>query len=155
MTMNALDNTDRMLLSMLQANSRMTTKELSAAVNLSQTPVYERVRRLESEGYIRQYVALLDARKLDLGLTAFVMVKLIRQDNVTTDRFTRTVGGIENVVDCYGIAGTFDFLLKVLVRDMESYKRFVVDVLGNIDCVGSMETVFVLNEVKRETAIPI
>lgn len=153
--MNALDNTDRMLLSMLQANSRMTTKELSAAVNLSQTPVYERVRRLESEGYIRQYVALLDARKLDLGLTAFVMVKLIRQDNVTTDRFTRTVGGIENVVDCYGIAGTFDFLLKVLVRDMESYKRFVVDVLGNIDCVGSMETVFVLNEVKRETAIPI
>lgn len=153
--MNALDNTDRMLLSMLQANSRMTTKELSAAVNLSQTPVYERVRRLESEGYIRQYVALLDPRKLDLGLTAFVMVKLIRQDNVTTDRFTRTVGGIENVVDCYGIAGTFDFLLKVLVRDMESYKRFVVDVLGNIDCVGSMETVFVLNEVKRETAIPI
>jgi leucine-responsive regulatory protein len=153
--MNQLDNTDRKLLSMLQSNSRMTVKELSAAVNLSQTPVYERVRRLESEGYIRQYVALLDARKLDLGLTAFVMVKLIRQDNVTTDRFTRTVGGIENVVDCYGIAGTFDFLLKVLVRDMESYKRFVVDVLGNIDCVGSMETVFVLNEVKRETAIPI
>lgn len=153
--MNQLDNTDRKLLSMLQSNSRMTVKELSAAVNLSQTPVYERVRRLESEGYIRQYVALLDARKLDLGLTAFVMVKLIRQDNVTTDRFTRTVSGIENVVDCYGIAGTFDFLLKVLVRDMESYKRFVVDVLGNIDCVGSMETVFVLNEVKRETAIPI
>ena len=153
--MNQLDNTDRKLLSMLQSNSRMTVKELSAAVNLSQTPVYERVRRLESDGYIRQYVALLDARKLDLGLTAFVMVKLIRQDNVTTDRFTRTVGGIENVVDCYGIAGTFDFLLKVLVRDMESYKRFVVDVLGNIDCVGSMETVFVLNEVKRETAIPI
>lgn len=153
--MNQLDNTDRKLLSMLQSNSRMTVKELSAAVNLSQTPVYERVRRLESDGYIRQYVALLDARKLDLGLTAFVMVKLIRQDNVTTDRFTRTVGRIENVVDCYGIAGTFDFLLKVLVRDMESYKRFVVDVLGNIDCVGSMETVFVLNEVKRETAIPI
>ena len=153
--METLDETDLKILRQLQQNSQLTTKELAARVHLSSTPVFERVRRLEREGYIRGYVALLDADKLDKGLCVFCNVKL-RQHNCSLGRnFMTEIQGIEEITECYNISGEYDYMLKIYVKSMKHYQDFVLDVLGQLPSVGSIQSNFVMSEVKRTTALPI
>ena len=117
--MEILDKTDLQILRVLQNNSRLTTKELAAKVNLSPTPVFERVKRLEANGYIKKYVAVLDPAKLNRGFVVFCSVKLRRLNRDIAAEFTRIVREIPEVTECYNISGDYDYLLKIHAPDMK------------------------------------
>ena len=153
--MNRLDKTDLQILRILQENARLTTKELAARVHLSPTPVFERLKRLDNESYIRKYVAVLDAEKLHCGFVVFCSVKLRRLNRDIAAEFTRIVRGIPEVTECYNISGDYDYLLKIHAPDMKYYQEFTLNVLGTIDSLGSLMSTFVMDEVKHDYGIPI
>lgn len=144
-----LDSTDLQILRALQENSRLTTKELAARVNLSTTPVFERMKRLEKEGYIKKYVAVLDAEKLGRGFTVYCSVKLKQMNQSVARDFISVIRDIPQVAECYNISGEYDFLLKIQAPDMKYYNEFIINVLGNIDAIGSILSSFVMNEIKN------
>ena len=153
--MDRLDKTDLQILRILQENARLTTKELAARVHLSPTPVFERLKRLDNEGYIRKYVAVLDAEKLHCGFVVFCSVKLRRLNRDIAAEFTRIVRGIPEVTECYNISGDYDYLLKIHAPDMKYYQEFTLNVLGTIDSLGSLMSTFVMDEVTHDYGIPI
>ena len=136
-----LDSIDLDILRCLQENARLTTKELAARVNLSTTPVFERLKRLERSGFIKKYVAVLDAEKLNLGFVVFCSVKLNRD--------------IPQVAECYNISGEYDYLLKIHAPDMKYYNEFIINVLGTIDSIGSILSSFVMKEIKNTHALSL
>lgn len=150
-----LDATDIVLLRILQENARLTTKELAREVNLSSTPVFERVKRLEREGYIKRYITVLDAEKLNKGFVVFCQVKLAPLNKEIAQMFTKHVLGIPEVTECYNISGKFDYLLKVHSPDMKYYQRFILDVLGEFEFIGTIESTFVMEEVKHHYGVNI
>ena len=149
----SLDETDIKILKTLQKNAKLTTKELADAVNLTPTPVFERLKRLERQGYIKKYVAILDPDKLGQSLLVFCKVKLKQINHEIADAFTRRIMRIPEVTECYNTSGSYDYLLKVRARDMKQYQEFVLTKLGDIDSVGSIESTFVMNEVKQNYGI--
>lgn len=153
--MDSLDKTDLQILRTLQNNSRLTTKELAASVNLSSTPVFERLKRLENNGYIKKYVAVLDAEKLNQGFVVFCSVKLRQLNRDIAYEFTRIIKDIPQVSECYNISGSYDYLLKINSPNMKYYQEFIINVLGTIDSLGSVESTFVMEEVKHEYGIHI
>ena len=150
---DSLDETDILLLKTLQKNAKLTTKELAEAVHLTPTPVFERQKRLERQGYIRKYVAILDPEKMGQGLLVFCKVKLQQLNHEIADAFTRRIQRIPEVTECYNISGSHDYLLKVRARDMKQYQEFILNKLGNIDNVGAIESTFVMSEVKQSYGI--
>ena len=150
-----LDNTDKMILKALQQNGRLTYKELADTVHLSPTPTFERVKRLEREGYIRKYMAVLDADRLDCGFMAFCYLKMKQHSHDNAMRIMNAVKDIPEIVECYNISGDYDFLLKIYTKDMKSYQKFLLRILGDIDCIGSLNSSFVLGEVKNENMLPL
>lgn len=150
-----LDKTDLAILDELQKNGRLTNKELAGAVHLSPTPTFERVKRLEREGYIRKYVAVLDPDKLDCGFIAFCYLKMKQHSYENAIRIMEAVKSIPETAECYNISGDYDFLLKIYTRDMKSYQQFLLRILGEIDCIGSLNSSFVLGEVKNEHLLPL
>lgn len=148
-----LDATDLKILRVLQEEGRITTKELAAKVNLSTTPVFERMKRLEKEGYIKKYVAILDADKLNLGFTVFCSVKLKQMNRDIANDFVKIIKDIPQVADCFNIAGEFDYLLRINAPDMKYYNDFIINVLGTIDSVGSIQSTFVMNTIKESYAL--
>ena len=148
-----LDAVDLQILRALQENARLTTKELAARVNLSTTPVYERMKRLERNGYIKQYVAVLDAEKLGRGFTVFCSVKLKQMNRSIAQDFISVVKDIPQVAECYNMSGEYDYLLKIQAPDMKYYNEFIINVLGTIDSIGSILSSFVMNEIKNTHAL--
>lgn len=152
---DTLDQIDLTLLQILQENCTYTNKELAAAVNLSPTPVYERVKRLEKLGYIQKYVAVLDAEKLNLGFEVYCNVRLSRQSASGAEDFLNIIRDLHEVTECYCIAGAFDYMLKIHAPDMASYRSFVVDKLGKIDFITQLESTFVMSVEKRTVDLPL
>ncbi|MDE7386256.1 MAG: Lrp/AsnC family transcriptional regulator [Muribaculaceae bacterium] len=150
-----LDEIDIRILCELQSNARLTNKELAAKIHLSTTPTFERVKRLEREGYISNYVAVLDADKLDCGFVAFCFIKMKQHTYQNSMRIMEAVKDIPEIVECYNISGEYDFLLKIYTRDMKSYQKFILRILGDIDCIGSLNSSFVLGSVKNTHTIPL
>lgn len=150
-----LDHVDLQILRTLQANARLTIKELAAKVSLSSTPVFERLKRLEHNGYIRKYIAVLDADKLNQGFVVFCNVKLSRMNREIAGEFTRIIRGIPEVTECYNISGSYDYLLKIHAPNMKYYQEFLLNVLGTIESLGSLESMFVMDEVKCDYGIHI
>lgn len=150
-----LDKVDLQILRTLQENARLTTKELAAQVSLSSTPVFERLKRLEREGYIKKYIAVLDADKLYQGFVVFCNVKLRRMNKDIAMEFTRIIQNIPEVTECYNISGSYDYLLKIHAPNMKYYQEFIINVLGTIDSLGSLESMFVMDEVKHVYGIHI
>ena len=153
--METLDKKDLQILRTLQVNARLTTKELAARVNLSSTPVFERLRRLENGGYIKKYIAVLDAEKLNLGFVVFCRVKLSKLNREIATEFTRIIQDIPEVTECYNISGSYDYLLKIHAPNMKYYQEFILNVLGTIDSLGSLESTFVMDEGKHDYGIHI
>lgn len=153
--METLDATDLKILRTLQKNAKLTTKELADAVNLTPTPVFERQKRLERQGYIKKYVAVLDPEKLNQSLLVFCKVKLIHINHEIADAFTRKIMRIPEVTECYNTSGNYDYLLKVRAENMKQYQEFVLNKLGTIENLGSLESTFVMSEVKQEYGIHI
>lgn len=150
-----IDKVDLQILRTLQGNARLTLKELAAQVSLSSTPVFERLKRLENEGYIKKYIAILDAEKLNQGFVVFCNVKLSRINQEIATEFTRIIQNIPEVTECYNISGSFDYLLKIHAPNMKYYQEFILNVLGSIDSLGSIESTFVMDEVKHNYGIHI
>ncbi|ROI00175.1 Lrp/AsnC family transcriptional regulator [Chryseobacterium daecheongense] len=147
--MEHLDDKDLQLLRLLQKDAKLTVKELAKEVNLSPSPVFERVKRLEQEGYVKKYAAILDAEKLNLGFTVYCQLKLKSNDSYLAIEFEREILEIEEVAECYSISGDFDFLLKVYVKDMKQYQNFVFNILGAVPSIGSTHSTFVMAQVKN------
>ena len=150
-----IDKVDLQILRTLQGNARLTLKELAAQVSLSSTPVFERLKRLENEGYIKKYIAILDAEKLNQGFIVFCNVKLSRINQEIATEFTRIIQDIPEVTECYNISGSFDYLLKIHAPNMKYYQEFILNVLGSIESLGSIERTFVMDEVKHNYGIHI
>ncbi len=144
-----LDETDLQIMRILQKNAKLTTKELADAVHLTPTPVFERQKRLERLGYIRKYVAVLDPDKLNQSLVVFCKVKLKQINHELADAFARRIHRIPEVTECYNISGQYDYLLKVRAANMKQYQEFVLNKLGDIENLSSLESVFVMSEVKN------
>ncbi|BCI64688.1 Lrp/AsnC family transcriptional regulator [Coprobacter secundus] len=153
--MDTLDKTDLQILSILQNNARLTTKELASQVNLSSTPVFERLKRLENGGYIKKYIAVLDAEKLNQGFIVFCSVKLSKLNRDIAAEFTKIVQDIPEVTECYNISGSYDYLLKIHAPNMKYYQEFILNVLGSINSLGSLTSTFVMDEVKHNYGIPL
>lgn len=150
-----LDKVDLQILRILQENSRLTTKELAVKVSLSSTPVFERLKRLETNGYIKKYIAILDADKLNQGFMVFCKVKLQRVNYDIATEFARIIADIPEVTECYNISGSFDYLLKIHAPDMKYYQSFILNVLGRIEYLASLESVFVMDVIKHEYNVHI
>ena len=144
-----LDETDLQILKTLQKNAKLTTKELADAVHLTPTPVFERQKRLEKKGYIKKYVAILDPEKLGQGLQVYCKVKLKQINHEIADAFVRRIQRIPEVTECYNTSGAYDYLLKVRARDMKQYQEFILNKLGEIENLSSIESTFVMSEVKQ------
>ena len=141
-----LDTIDIKILETLQEDGRITTKALAEKMNLTTTPVYERVKRLEKEGIVKQYAALVDQQKLGLNLIAFISISLTRHSRSYLEKFVTEVNQYKEVMECYHIAGNFDFLLKVVMKNMESYEAFILTKLSTIPNLGQVQSSFVLSK---------
>ena len=153
--MNGLDSTDIAILKILQENAALTNKQLAARVHLSPTPVFERVKRLREQGYIKNFVAVLDTEKLNCSFIAFCYIKMKQHTYDNAQRLMEAVQSMEEVGECYNISGDYDFLLKVYVSSMKEYQQFVLRILGELDCIGGLNSSFVMGEVKNTHAVPV
>ncbi len=153
--MSDMDRVDRDILSALQANGRLTNAELSERVNLSPSACHRRVQRLEQSGLIRGYVALLDQRKMGRSVTVFVEITLSGQADELLDAFEAAVARIPDVLECHLMAGTADYLLKVVARDSEDFAQIHRRHLARLPGVQTMQSSFALRTVRHTTALPI
>lgn len=151
----SLDAIDIRILRALQRNGKLTTKELAAAVNLSPSPTFERQKRLEREGYIERYTAVLNPRKVGNGIIVFCNIQLKKHGKEIGEQFMEAIQDLEEVTECYNTSGSYDFMMKVYVRDMPHYQDFVLNTLGVIDSIGRLSSNFVIGEVKTGGGIPI
>lgn len=147
-----LDETDIKILEQLQSDGRKTIKAMADELNLSTTPVFERVKRLEREGIIKQYAALLNAKKLELNLTVFISISLTKHSRSQLEKFIGEISQYKEVMECYHIAGNFDFLLKIVVKGMKDYESFILSKLSTIANLGQVQSSFVLSENIHSTA---
>jgi len=147
-----MDKTDKSILNLLQKNARITHKELAHEMGLSTTPVFERVKKLEKSGIIRNYVALVDNKKVNKNLIAFISLKLDKHSKGHLINFQGSITRLNEVMECYHIAGNTDYMLKVAVADMDEYKKFMTEKISAIENISSVDSMFVMDEVKRETA---
>ena len=152
--MHALDAIDRKILSVLQSDSRVTMQELAERVNLSASPCHRRVKLMEESGVISRYIALVDQKALGLRVSVFVSIKLERQREEDLDRFAKAISGWEEVLECYLMTGTQDYLLRVVAPDLDAYEVFLKRKLTRLDGIASIQSSFALQQVKYSSALP-
>ena len=150
-----MDNIDKKILQLLQKNARLTYKEIGDQINLSQTPVFDRIKRMETSGVIEKYVTILNKRSLGKTMTVYSQVTLNNQTVDVSSKFDQAMGELPEVVECHFVSGSFDYLLKIIVPDMESYHAFHQKKLSIIPGVAQINSFFVMNEVKSTSEIPI
>lgn len=150
-----LDDTDIEILQALQQDAKVNTKELSEKLHISKTPIYERIKRLENNGYIKGYVALVNNKKVGLPLIAFCNVSLAVHDDEHIQRFQEEIREIDEIVECYSTGGIYDFLLKVVLKDLEAYNHFAFEKLTKVHGIVKMQSSFVLSEIKHTTVLKI
>lgn len=147
--MKELDSTDIDILRALQADGRLSVRELAAKVHRSATPVFERLRRLEADGVIKSYTALIDQNKIGRGFTVFCNVRLRHINTEIHTEFASEVMRMNEVSECYNVSGGFDYILKVQVPDMKAYRHFVTERLGRLSMLDSVQSVFVMEDIKQ------
>lgn len=150
-----LDTFEKLILKVLQRNGRASTQELSDAVGLSTSPCWRRVKRLEEDGYITRYAAILDGKKLGLNALAHVQVSLIDHSEASVETFQTFVQRRDQVLECASITGDFDFILKVAATDPEALEEFIMNSLLQLGVVRTTTTLFVLRQMKVSGALPI
>lgn len=155
MSKPTLDDIDRKILAILQSNAHATSEELSERVGLSPSPCARRVRNLEATGVIRSYVAVVDQVKVGLPISVFASIKLERQREEELDRFAKAVQRWPEIVECYLMTGQRDYLLRIVVKDLEAYEAFLKRTLTRLEGVASIESSFALGQVKHAQPLPI
>jgi Lrp/AsnC family leucine-responsive transcriptional regulator len=150
-----LDETDKKILQKLQKNSKITNKSLSNGLNLSVTAVFERIKRLERNGVISSYVALVKHEKVEKAFMVLTQIKLVQHTKKYVTRFETEVVKLPEVLECYHVSGEYDYILKVLVKDMAAYREFMLTKLTNLEHIGSTQSTFIISPVKSTTAIEL
>ncbi len=150
-----LDNIDLGILDLLQKDSRTTIKEIASRLNLSSTPVFERIKRLEKQGVIDRYVAILNPTLLGKKLTAFIHISIKDHTKVAVEAFVNRVVSFEEVIECHHVSGDADFLLQVLLEDIEKYNQFVLEKLSIVPNIGKLESRFSLSERKKTNVVSL
>jgi Lrp/AsnC family transcriptional regulator len=150
-----LDSLDRKIMAVLQADSSKPTTEIAELVGLSQAPCWRRIQRLKQEGFIRGEVALLDRRKVGLNTQVFALVKLTATGRSNVNVFADAVRGFPEVLDCFVLMGSVDFMLRVVAKDIEAYERFFFEKLSQVPGVQEINSMVALSEIKSTTELPI
>ena len=150
-----LDETDRKILRILQRNSDLTVKELAAKLHLSTSPTFERQKRLQRDGYIERYMAVVNPHKVGNGIMVLCNIRLKQHSQELIQEFMDVVQNLEEITECYNTSGDYDFLIKVYAHDMKSYQQFMLNTLGTINCIGSLHSIFVIDETKNTHGVPI
>ena len=150
-----IDSTDRRILELLQENSQFTMKEIASRINLSVTPVHDRIRKLEREGYIDKYVCLLNRRKLGKSLIVYCNITLDKQKRESFEDFNQAIVNMSEVLECSVVSGNFDYMLKVVVEDGEAYNQFYQHKLSALKSVLHISSYFVISEIKYRTEISV
>ena len=150
-----MDAIDKKLLELLQKDTKKTTKELSVILNLSVTAVYERIKKLEREGIIDKYVAILNRNKINKGFMVFCHIKLVQHTKEFISKFEKEVVKLNEVLECFHVSGDYDYILKINIKDMEAYREFMVTKLTTLQHIGSTQSTFMIGEVKNTTAFEI
>ncbi len=145
----SLDKKDFAILHWLEQNARMTVKEIAAKTNLSTTPVYERIKKMEAAGVIKQYATLVDHVKVNKSLMVICYVSLKEHSKNAGTKFIKTINELTEVVECYSISGEFDFMLKVMCEDMNAYYNFHVNKLSAAENIGHVQSTFVMGIIKQ------
>lgn len=148
-----LDAIDIKILDLLQDDGRVTIKKISEVLNLSTTPVFERIKKLEKGGYIKNYATLLNHRKLDLKQVVFIELTLKEHSRSYIEKFANEIKLFPEVLECYRVTGSFDFLIKILVKDIESYENFILTKLSLLSNLGNVQSHIALSEAKNTTKI--
>ena len=150
-----MDSIDKKLLHLLQTDAKKTTKELALKLNLSVTAVYERIKKLEREGIIEKYVALINRLKVEKGFVVFCHLKLIQHTREFVTTFEKEITQLKEVIECHHVGGDYDYILKIVVKDMEEYREFLVNKLTTLQHIGSTHSTFMISEVKNTTVISV
>lgn len=150
-----LDAIDIRLLELLQSDAKMNVKEIATRLNMTKTPIYERMRRYEKEGIIEKYVAVIDRNKVSKSMVVFCSVSLESQKLDDLKKFSSAIREIPEVMECFLMGGANDFLLKVVVSDLNAYHHFSSGKLAALPNVGQIQSSFVLNEIKRSSVFPL
>jgi Lrp/AsnC family leucine-responsive transcriptional regulator len=153
--MAILDEIDRKILTLLQADSRLTMQALADRVGLSVSPCHRRVRLLEERGVITRYGAMVDQKSLGLHVSVFVSIKLERQKEEDLQRFAKAISSWSEVLECYLMTGNRDYLLRVVAADLASYEAFLKNKLTRLNGIASIESSFALSQVKYSIALPV
>lgn len=143
-----LDLTDKKILNLLQQNSKANIKEIALKIGLTQTPTYERIKRLEKAGVIKNYIAVLDKEKVGYTIEVFCQVTLLVHSKEMITRFENAINKIDEVMECFHVAGNYDYLLKIIVKDMNSYQAFLKNKLSVLDSVANVQSTFVMSSTK-------
>ncbi|CAM3003024.1 Lrp/AsnC family transcriptional regulator [Vibrio rarus] len=151
----SIDKIDKKLLSLLQSNATLSLNELAEAVNLTTTPCWKRLKRLEEEGVIQKRVALLEPEKLGLAFTAFVFIKTCDHSHEWYQHFAETVSEFEQVMEFYRMAGDYDYMLKVLVKDMPSFDAFYKMLVNSVSGISNVTSTFAMESIKYTTELPL
>jgi DNA-binding Lrp family transcriptional regulator len=149
-----IDTIDRSILRMLQQHSKMTIKEIAGKLNLTASPVFERIKRLEKEKYITSYRAVIDRKKIGLSLLVFCNISLIQHEATSIKKFEKDIQQFPEVIECYHIGGMSDYLIKVVAKDMDTYQYFVAKKLASVDNIRQVQSSFVMTEVKSTSDLP-
>ena len=150
-----LDDTDVNILRILQANAKTSAKEIALRLNLTASPIYERIKRLEKRGFIRKYIAILDKARFQLPVTSFCQVSMFSHNKTYIEQFEEQIHGLEEVQECYHMGGKVDFVLKINCSSLEDYHDFIKMKLSKIENIGELTSIFVLKEIKNSYALPI
>jgi Lrp/AsnC family transcriptional regulator, leucine-responsive regulatory protein len=150
-----LDKIDLKILKLLQENGRKTNVQLSNEIGLSPAPTLERVKKLETSGIIKSYHAVVEENAVALGIKAMIQVSLVRQKDNAISNFKKHIDKIDEIVECYQVTGNYDYLLKVVVKDIPSFEKLIGEKLSKIPDIGQMQTNVILSEVKKSSVLPL
>lgn len=152
---HTLDKIDTQLLAILQKNSNRTTKSIAEELGMSTSPIFERIKKLEKEGYIEKYVAILNNKKIGLKLTVFIGITLQGHTRSYLEKFVKEINNFPEVVECHRVSGNFDYLLKLVVEDIEAYETFIISKLTLLPYLGNVQSLIALSTSKETNEIDL
>ena len=152
---HSLDKIDTQILKLLQQNSNRTTKSIATELGMTTTPIFERVKKLEKEGYIKKYVAVLNKKKIGLKQTVFIGITLQGHTRSFLEKFVTQINNFPEVIECHRVSGNFDYLLKLVVEDIEAYETFIISKLTLLPYLGNVQSLITLSTSKETNEIDL
>ncbi|WP_296382759.1 Lrp/AsnC family transcriptional regulator [Winogradskyella sp.] len=150
-----LDKIDTQILAILQKNSNRTTKSIAKELGMTTSPIFERIKKMEKEGYIEKYVAVLNNKKIGLKLTVFIGITLQGHTRSFLEKFVKEINNFPEVVECHRVSGNYDYLLKLVVEDIEAYETFIISKLTLLPYLGNVQSLITLSTGKETNEIDL